>query len=505
LRSRSNKKVCILGLDGVGLINLRIFAKSFALSGINKVLNKGLVCSTLSIPPYTPLTWVSIFAGVNPGKHGVYGFYKVNHFRACLATSCDVMYPRIFEMLSMFNRRSVVINVPLVYPVHGLVGLRNLVVVSDWASPRQFIYPKQYEERYREYLVEPPHKWSATTSVRSYVKSVEAFLEKRLDLYCELLEKEKFDSFIVVFSELDWLMHKIPDIVIGKQLNLAYKVISLIDGFVRRAYEICDLIALTSDHGFTISKLFLGVNSILAKNGLMAISYRLNPSKLLRLQEQGTTSSANDGKHVFGHLPSLAFHRLFMLAEKLVPQHLLSKLESNVSISMEMDPLRSRAFMLESGNWGVYVKNGYLDAVEKVFKNIRFIKKILRKEEVFWGPHVERAPDLILVPQNHVSFDPRIYARSTYTGYVGEHEPHAMIAFYGDDVLRFGDACSEVDVSIYDLVPTVLAYMGLPMPSDTDGRPLTDIFNVELSVAEEKANYVQKFKVLRKALSLRLS
>ena len=81
LRSRSNKKVCILGLDGVSLINLKIFAKSFALSGINKVLNKGLVCSTLSIPPYTPLAWVSIFAGVNPGKHGVYGFYKVNHFR----------------------------------------------------------------------------------------------------------------------------------------------------------------------------------------------------------------------------------------------------------------------------------------------------------------------------------------------------------------------------------------------------------------------------------------
>jgi len=453
---------------------------------------------------------------VNPGKHGVYGFFKVprinSGFKVSLASSHDVVYPRLFEMLSMYNLRSIIINVPLVYPVQVLVGLRNLVVVSDWESPRQFIYPKQCEEKCREYLIEPPHRWGEAVNVESYVKSVEAFLEKRLSLYYELLEKESYDLFISVFSELDWLMHRIPDIIKGKQLNLVYKVLSLIDKFVGRACEVCDLVVLVSDHGFTVSRLFISVNSILARNGLITFSYRLNIGKLFRrsrLQEQDANPSIDKSKHSFSCLPSRALHSLFAVlstvAGKSMPQHLLNKLESIAPISTEVDCSSSKAFMLEPASWGLYVKDGYIDIVKRIFCDNKFVKRVLHKEDVFWGPYIQDAPDLILVPRNHVFFDSRVHAEPMYLSYVGEHEPHAMIAFYGDDVLHSSDTCSEVNVSIYDLVPTVLAYMGLPMPSDTDGRPLTDIFNVELPVAEEKANYVQKFRVLRKAMLLRLS
>jgi len=497
----SAKSVCIIGLDGVGLNNIRNFLNILALNGISSIISKGFASSFVSLLPYTPSAWTSIFTGVNPGKHGVYGFFKVSRiggFRVSLASSYDVMYPRVFEMLSMFNLRSIVVNVPLVYPVHGLVGLKNLVVVSDWASPRQFIYPKQYEEKYREYLIEPPHKWAEATNVKSYVRSIEGFLEKRLDLYYELLEKREFNLFIVVFSELDWLMHRIPDIVKGRQLNLVYKVFSLIDGFIRRACKIHDLVVLVSDHGFTISKLFIGVNSILANNGLITFSYRFNIGKLLRLQEQNIMPSINRNKRDFDYLPSLVFRNLFTLAKKIIPQHVLGKLESVTPMSTKIDYFRSKAFMLESGNWGIYVKKRYLDIVKNIFNSIKSIKRILYKKEVLWGPYVEEAPDLILVPQNHVSFDTRIHAEPVYVGYMGGHEPHALVAFYGDDMLSSGSIGDRINVSIYDLAPTILAYMGLPVPNDTDGKPLTNVFNIELSGAKKKANYLQKFRILRK-------
>jgi len=401
-------------------------------------------------------------------------------------------------MLSMFNLRSVVVNVPLVYPVHGLVGLSNLVVVSDWASPRQFIYPKQYEEKYKEYLIEPPHRWAEATDVKTYVGSVEGFLEKRLHLYYEILEREDFDLFVIVFSELDWLMHRIPDIVGGRQLNLVYKVFSLIDRFIRRACEVCDLVVLVSDHGFTISRLSVGVNSILANNGLIAFSYRFNISKFLHQQKQGITPHASNNERGFGYLPSLVLRNLFTLAKKIVPQHVLGRLESVMPVSTEIDYSKSKAFMLEPGNWGVYVKKGYLNVVKNIFNNIGFVKKILHKEEVFWGPYVREAPDLILVPRDHVFFDARIHAEPVYRGYVGEHEPHALIAFYGDNVLPSSSIGDEVNVSIYDLVPTILAYMGLPVPSDSDGKPLTEVFSVELPGAKKRTNYLQRFKILRR-------
>ena len=503
--SRSVKRVCVIGLDGVGLNNIRIFLDKLPLNGMSRIINKGFTSSFISIPPYTPNAWTSIFTGVNPGKHGIYGFYRVSRidgYKVSTVSSYDVMYPRIFEMLSMSNLRSIVINVPLVYPIHGLVGLRNLVAISDWASPRQFIHPKQYEEKYRECLIEPPHEWwLITPNVKSYARLVEGFLKKRLGLYYELLEEE-FDLFVVVFSELDWLMHKIPDIVEGRRLNLIYKVFSLVDDFIRSAYEICDLVVLVSDHGFTVPKLFISVNSILANNGLITYSYishilnRFNIGKLLHLQGQDVTLFTNDTERGFGRLPSLIFHNLSMLAEKIVPLHALRRL--GTAIVRNIDYRRSKAFMIEPSTWGIYVERKYLDIVKSIFNNIKFIRRILHRDEIFWGPYVEEAPDLILIPQSRVFFDAMIHDKPMYVGYAGEHDPQALVAFYGDDVLSLGSISGKIDVSIYDLVPTILAYMGLPVSSDTDGTPLTNVFNLELSSAKKRANYLQKFRTLRK-------
>ena len=513
---RNVKRICVIGLDGVGSSSVKNFLSMLALNNIYNVVSKGYTSSFISLPPYTPSAWTSIFTGVNPGKHDVYGFFKVfrigGKFKVSLASSHDIAYPRIFEMLSMYNFRSVVINIPLVYPVQGLVGLRNFVVVSDWASPRQFIYPKQYEDTFREYLVEPPHRWGEAVNVESYVRSVEAFLERRLGLYYELLEKENYNLFIIVFSELDWLMHRIPDIVAGRRSNLVYKVLSLIDKFVGRACEVCDLVVLVSDHGFTVSRLFIGVNSILTSKGLITFNYRLNIGKLLRRtrsREQGTNLPIEKSKRGSNRLPDQALRNLFtvlsMVAKKFMSQYALSRLESIVPVSTEVDYSSSKAFMLEPASWGLYVKEGYIDVVKRIFGSNRFVKRVLHKEEVFWGPYVQDAPDLILIPRDHVFFDSRIHAEPVYLGYVGEHEPRAIIAFYGDDVLSSASTDSSAKVSIYDLTPTVLAYMGLPIPSDTDGGPLTEIFSIELPSAKRKADYLQRFRMLRKLQKIRLS
>ena len=195
------RKVCIIGLDGMGFQNLHIFLDRLSLNSLSRVVNKGFVTSFISVPPYTPLSWTSIFTGVNPGKHGVYGFLKAikssYYFRVFPCTSFDVSYPRLFEILSMFNMRSVVINVPLTHPINGIIGLRNLVIISDWASPKQFIYPSCYEEKYKEYLVEPPHRWAIAVNEESYVKSVENYLKKRIHLYYDLLEEADFSLFII--------------------------------------------------------------------------------------------------------------------------------------------------------------------------------------------------------------------------------------------------------------------------------------------------------------------
>ena len=89
-----------------------------------------------------------------------------------------------------------------------------------------------------------------------------------------------------------------------------------------------------------------------------------------------------------------------------------------------------------------------------------------------------------------------------YVGYTGEHEPRALMALYGDDVLPPDNEGDGAGASIYDLVPTILAYMGLPIPSDTDGKILEDAFIIKLPNTKKRTDYLQKFRLLRKLQKL---
>ena len=495
-----DKKICLIGLDGVGLDILRAFFNSLILNNIAHVINKGFSESFISVPPYTPCAWTSIFTGVNPGKHGIYGFYKVSKsaaFSISFTTSYHVMYPRIFEMSSIFNRRSIIVNIPLTYPYYALAGLKNLIVISDWAAPKQFIYPRRYEKKYWEYLIEPPHRWwkNNADNIEDYVKKVEEFITTRLNLYHELLEEENFDLFVIVFSELDWLMHKIPDLVIGKKLHYVYKVLASIDKFIGNATKACDIIVIISDHGFMVARIFIGINKVLADKGFLAYKYKLNVNKILHRSQRVHVLSKYGRKDRLSHIRSLILGRIFTVLGSLVSPYILKRLESLAPLSIDIDYSNTIAFMNEPATWGVYVKNGWLDAVKKVFAKNVFIKGVLAKEDVFWGPYTSLAPDLILIPKDNVFFDTRVYSEHVYTDYVGEHEPHAFVALYGDDIVS--DKHVNLHVNMYDIVPTVLAYLGLPIPHNTDGKVLGEIIP-SLPKRIKKFNYLQRFKILRK-------
>jgi len=342
------KRICLIGLDGVGLRNLNSILSSLTLNRISLIVNKGFVSSFTSIPPYTPSTWTSIFSGVNPGKHGIFGFFKVvrskGEFKVSLANSFDIMYPRIFEILSFHGLKSIIVNVPLVLPIKGIIGHRNLVVVSDWASPIQLIYPRRYEDKYREFLIKPPHEWWAIDE-RNYIKKIESFLENRINMYLDLLERVNFNLYIIVFSELDWIMHKVPDIIVGRRVNLVYKVCSLIESFVHKAIELCDLVILISDHGFRIAKMFLSINSILAEKNLLSFGYRLNLDRLFR--RKSLNLKYNSKLKTLGSIGK-SLQSIFRLVKSNTPGYLLDKLVSVVPLSIHVDYLNSKAFMIES-------------------------------------------------------------------------------------------------------------------------------------------------------------
>ena len=108
---------------------------------------------------------------------------------------------------------------------------------------------------------------------------------------------------------------------------------------------------------------------------------------------------------------------------------------------------------------------------------------VYNREEVYAGAQTEYAPDLIFVARDYAYLGRNLFGSrhvietSRYMGN-GFHRMNGIFMAYGPDIrpgLRVEGA------AIVDIAPTVLHLMGLPIPDDMDGRPLTEI--VESSIA----------------------
>jgi predicted AlkP superfamily phosphohydrolase/phosphomutase len=103
------------------------------------------------------------------------------------------------------------------------------------------------------------------------------------------------------------------------------------------------------------------------------------------------------------------------------------------------------------------------DSEEPIFQ------AVFRREELYQGPYLEQAADLILAPYD--GYDPKgpLY-RDTLT-YKGD-ELVGMHTF--DDAMFYvgGRRIPQTRFSVLSVMPTILSLMGVPLPSSLDAGPL---------------------------------
>ena len=492
------RRICIIGLDGVGPLNLKTILSRITLPNLSKAVRKGAFCTAISIPPYTPIAWTSIFTGVNPGKHGVFGQYHVertkDEFKLTLNSSLNVMYPRIFEIASIYGLKCLVVNVPLTYPPETLMIKDNSIIIYSWDSPKQYIYPRNYYSAYREYLVDYPlpPRILRKHEVKDYILKVEKYIVKRAKLYIELLDKD-VDLATIVFSVIDWLFHKIPHLVEGLALNMIQKVLKIIDQIIGYAMQNFDLVTIVSDHGFKVSRITININSILYRARLVRVKYFVNLAKygvwFRRIVKART-------RNVRVSFPLGEEHKGRLGVKRLDLRRLIRRL---LPVSYRFDYEKSYAFMLEKDIWGIYtLDDNVRRIVQRLFKLIPGIS-VLEPQEVFKGPYLKYSPNVILVPTSKIYFKVGGFEDPLYTiTYSGEHEIHSLALFYGDDVSK-----ASLSISLFDIAPTILAYQCKIIPHDADGRVIDEIFSIDVRRGVRVVNVSAKYRLRRKLRSFR--
>jgi len=129
------------------------------------------------------------------------------------------------------------------------------------------------------------------------------------------------------------------------------------------------------------------------------------------------------------------------------------------------------------------------------------VTRVWRREELYAGPHVERAPDLLLELANVDRYSPSClrspgpgpalrrlspseHGAGKGSGMNGAHRRDGLFVLAGPGVRTAGQLQAA---DIVDVLPTLLALTGVPVPAGLDGHPIQAALTIAPSFAPEAA------------------
>src|SRR5947199_10215285 len=122
-------RTVIFGVDGLTFRIIKPLIERGELPNFRKVAQQGCEAVLESkYPPLTPPAWTSLSTGLKPSHHGVYDFWAYDEKPASGKTRKVHILTRrkdgkaIWNILSEYGKRVLIINVPTTYPPEAVNG-----------------------------------------------------------------------------------------------------------------------------------------------------------------------------------------------------------------------------------------------------------------------------------------------------------------------------------------------------------------------------------------------
>jgi predicted AlkP superfamily phosphohydrolase/phosphomutase len=206
----AQNKVCVIGLD-CATPQFIWGDQKFDLPHIQSFMNQGTYGTLKSCdPPITIPAWSCMLTGSSPGELGVYGFRNRDSWdydSYSIATSLSIRVPRIWDILSENQKHSIVIGVPQTFPPKPLNGW----MVSGLLTPDEAIctYPETLQAELLDTVGDI--KFDATpfrtTELDDVLERIYALMRNRFSVARHMLQTYQSDFFMMVEMGLDRLHH----------------------------------------------------------------------------------------------------------------------------------------------------------------------------------------------------------------------------------------------------------------------------------------------------------
>jgi len=437
------------------------------------------------IPPLTPPMWTSITSGVNPGKHGVFAFYRYNSSgkALCLHNALTVRHPRIHDMTSYFGLRSLVINLPLFgWPPIKIRG----AYVSEYFSPKHYASPDKLNKVFMKYYSECEKSKGACKYAYWNIALAETLVYA--------LETMDFDYIFVMFDIVDRLIHKDPDKLLNPKLKCIVEAFNAIDKAIKtliHRYFDEALIIVVSDHGADFVKKEILINAILAEKGLITWRYE----KVRKSDPMDNISPNILAKIISSFAPSIIKHKYLGNIAMTLGRY-ITRIAPFAASSVVMDvqrpipnPNESIAFVPTDQHfmYGIYVNENKVTNTGLIIRKIiRVIKDFEKRygEKIFYyigkgrgelyqGPYENEAPHIVVVPNLGYSAGASLTGRSVDMAYSkGDHMPFNMhmVTMPANGETEIIEKLAKHIRKPWDYAILALYGLGIPIPHDTDSE-----------------------------------
>jgi len=467
------------------------------------------------IPIIIPQVWGTLVTGKSPGRHGLFDFWQRGpdgRFREI--NGSQLKEKPVWQILSDNEVQCGIVNIPITYPPDKINGFMLSGEVAPGAH-RSIAYPSSiYDEvvrkfgRYRLKDIFPGGRQKA-----DYLTLIEEDITKQTDVIEYLLSEKEWDFFMTFYSTTAIAQHYFwSDMECQDEGNPFRNVIQTTYRCLDRAVDRLVRVAGSETIVFIISECGAGplqsgvqINTWLEQEGFLTRKTRtLNApggSNSMRVIKSGLRSLvANTRKNVQRHLPQSMYfwaNRNMKGVKAWIQSYLTSS---------DIDWCKTKAFsrgkegtifinlkgrdpegIVNPGEEYESVRSSIIEHLSKLVDPVtgkKAIDQVYRAEELYEGPMIEWAPDLIIAWRD-TAYEPTESDRDKESIFVprwreymnwpttGSHRIDGILFAKGPGISK---AKRIEGARIIDLMPIWLYSLNQRIPSDLEGRIIPGLF-----------------------------
>ena len=508
-------RVILLGLDGATFDLLGPWMEAGHLPHLQRLAREGVWGELESTrPPTTAPAWVACVTGVNPGQHGVFDFRESPLLdpRRPLISSRSVRAPTLWQIAGHYGRQVGLLNVPVTYPPQQVDGF----VVAGMMSPgpgSNYTHPRELREELnaRGYIIDfeiQKYDVEAEADATRFLDDVQQAMERRAKALFHLMDSRPWQFLMAVFVAADRIQHLFwktladPESHFYRASNAArlrarilavYQAMDSVVGQVLDRVEADGEIDLfvVSDHGFGSTRAWFNVNRWLEERGWLHLHRRAALRKRLFYEAM----KLNDSRLVKALLPE-------SLGRAVRGRVRAGRSVFKTDLDECIDWTRTRAFFASIPAQGIYINVRRGDGLGTVAGGAEYdtlreqiregllaltdprngeqiVDQVWYREDLYHGPQTHLAPDLLFVARDYAYLGRELLGtrgaiETSMNWGNGFHRMNGVFLAYGPHVRRGGQVAGA---RMVDVAPTLLHDLGLPVPTNMDGRVLLDVLD----------------------------